>query len=87
MDVPHCRSSSVDQRRCAAAGAAILRCEPHHAFADLDGRVAAAPKAPEVPTTVIVDRKDLIEERVERTVRRKAPASIALVRQMVGPAE
>lgn len=53
---------------------------------DPDGGIASALKAPGVPTTVIIDRKGLIEGRVEGAVQWDAPASIALLRQMVGPA-
>ncbi|MDA8051701.1 MAG: TlpA disulfide reductase family protein [Rhodospirillales bacterium] len=54
---------------------------------DPDGGIARALKAPGVPTTVIVDRKGLIEGRVEGAVQWDAPASIALLRRLVGPAE
>ena len=54
---------------------------------DPDGRFVAALKAPGVPTTVIIDRQGRMVGRVEGPVQWDAPASIALLRKMVGPAE
>lgn len=54
---------------------------------DPDGGIARALKAPGVPTTMIIDRKGLIEGRVEGAVQWDAPASIALLRRLIGSAE
>lgn len=53
---------------------------------DPKGEIVAALKAPGIPTTVIVNRKGLIAGHVEGGVQWDAPASIALLRQLVGPA-
>jgi thiol-disulfide isomerase/thioredoxin len=51
---------------------------------DPDGRFVAALKAPGVPTTVIIDRQGRMVGRVEGPVQWDAPASVALLRQLVG---
>lgn len=54
---------------------------------DPEGHLAAALQAPGVPTTVIVNRTGLIAGRVEGPVNWDAPASIALLRDLVGQAK
>lgn len=54
---------------------------------DPDGGIAGALKVPGVPTTVIVDRKGFVTGRVEGGVQCDAPASVALLQRLVGPAE
>lgn len=54
---------------------------------DPDGGIARALKVPGIPTTVIVNRKGLIVGRAIGAVEWDAPASVALLRRLVGSAQ